>query len=527
MSNVLDAKLLNRSQLLFLFNSCARLDPSLSVNYTFELTYFGPLKDVFQPHWLMMYNFFFDVILVGTIMLAGVTGNVLSCCVLLRDRSHGTTSLLLTSLAICDTLFLIACLFFQFLRTLALHILWIDYMNLYAHISKVLYGSGQVVRMIRNWTVVLVSMERWVAVCMPLHAPSICTRRKARISISLLCLLCTLYSIPNFFIVDAITLFCSGCNSIGNSSENVYHSMSQLPVGVVVFHSATRKWVENNYLFRLIYRLIGYTIVIVFLPTLIIAILNVLLIRGIKYANARRAQIMARIDCANRQLEYCSCQLGQHPDRPSNHVPRLTTGTNGENHAYFVRMEKSTRSRTGEVNRLCVGVIMIYLLCELPAVGYQVIHLLQHRRAIEIAKPVTNALVCLNSGVNFFVYVFLGRRFRSQLKSLFRRHVCCACHYANRADHEHGVTSAGYHSSLLRICGSHVNKDEEVYPLSDQSNREANRPVDGGDICPSPTTESAKMSHRCSRCLLKGKSKRARPIRTGTNYSVQTSVTEI
>ncbi|TPP65392.1 FMRFamide receptor [Fasciola gigantica] len=455
-ANVMDAYTLNSTILLRFFSACNEIITIPHTN-SFSLKPYGPLPDLTKPPWLQMYNFFWDVIFVGTVLLAGITGNVLSCFVLIRDRSHGTTSLILTALAVCDTLFLLGCLFFQFLRTLSFFVLWISYINLYAHTSNVLYGSGMAVRMMRNWMVVLVSLERWVAVCKPLHAPSICTRKKARIAIILIALFSALYNIPHFFIVGAKPLLCTGIRMNQSDLVGAYTlNHTDLPLGTIIYHSALRQWVEDSYVFRLAYRLIGYTVIIVTLPNVIIGILNVLLIRGIKYANARRAQIMARVDCANRQ---CSCSSLRVDHEGSSHLSP-SSGVNPENHAYFVRVEKSTRSRTGEVNRLCVGVIVIYLVCELPAVGYQVIHLLQNRAAIDLTRPVTNALVCLNSGVNFFIYVFLGRRFRSQLKDLFRK-LYSRCRRA-RDDQGHVIHSVAYRSSF----GPFTAKDGELCVLN-------------------------------------------------------------
>ncbi|CAH8857796.1 unnamed protein product [Trichobilharzia szidati] len=489
-TNFLNSDEINKTELWKLLSNCGKLI-EIPENNTYYINGTGHMPGLFKQHWVVLYNVAFDVFFVGCILLAGITGNILSGFVLARDRSHGTTSLILTSLAVFDTLFLILCFFFQFLKTLSLYILWLSYMNFYAHTSKVLYASGMAVRMMRNWTVVLVSLERWVAVCKPLHAPSICTRKKAHIAITLIVVLSFLYNIPHFFIVDAMPYLCY-YNTSDSMVSSGYFNYTNLPRGILVYDSAIRQWVENNYPFRLIYRLISYTILIIILPNVIIAIFNVLLIRGIKYANQRRAQIVARIDCANRQFEQCNYhslhrdyhhQHQPHPHHPHPHphhhhhhhhnMPKYihSTPSSSDNHAYFVRISKSNRSRTMEVNRLCVGVIIIYLVCELPAVGYQIIHLMNHRSLIEITRPVTNALVCLNSGVNFFVYVFLGRRFRSQLKDIFRNLINkCKKHNEQR---KLTVHTTQYMNSLRHDMAS-VDKESEQLLMKDNNTNSNN-----------------------------------------------------
>lgn len=73
-----------------------------------------------------------------------------------------------------------------------------------------------------------------------------------------------------------------------------------------------------------------------------------------------------------------------------------------------------------EITRMCVGIIMLYIICELPALIYQIMFYLKVSRSVTVyIQPISNGLVALNSALNFFVYVFLGKRFRKRVKELF------------------------------------------------------------------------------------------------------------
>ncbi|KAL3309196.1 hypothetical protein Ciccas_012258 [Cichlidogyrus casuarinus] len=141
----------------------------------------------------------FDVYASGLIIMLGLMGNILSICVLSINRCLTVNRFILTTLALCDSLFLMSCFLFQFLFTLAYWIHWFQFVNFYYLHFQYFFGFGMSIRMMRNWIVVLVSLERWIAVSRPLHSSLILTKRKARIAISIILLAVAIFNLPMFF----------------------------------------------------------------------------------------------------------------------------------------------------------------------------------------------------------------------------------------------------------------------------------------------------------------------------------------
>lgn len=327
--------------------------------------------EMYLSTWLRNYRFAIDVVAVSIIFVCGVTGNTFSFMVLIRDRGRkGTTNFILQSLALFDTLFLICCLFFQVMKTLSLYTRWIDYYNFEArYLIFVLYGTGMAIRMMRNWTVVVVSVERWIGVCRSLQAPVICTMGKARLGMISVVLCSIVFSAP-FFAIP--------------TSEEYFSVCIQRHIWFIT----VREFAKQPY-FHVGFRVVAYFIVIIGAPIVMLTVFNFLLIQGVRKANVERTRMVCR---ANTSASASGSNSGAvHP------------------------------TRNLEVTRLCIGVVVVYIICELPAVVCEIISYTGGRHLVYILRPLTNMLVSLNSGVNFYIYVFLGKRFRRQFLALVCR----------------------------------------------------------------------------------------------------------
>jgi hypothetical protein len=133
----------------------------------------------------------------------GIVGNVLSMVVLGVDRSLRPSAprLLLQMLAVADTAMLVASLFFVTLS----HVIWnsdwlpVDtrlYDWYYMVLINPLYFTAQTASV---YMVVVVTTDRYVAVCHPLQAAHYSTVRRARVAVVAVWVAAVLFNLPRWF----------------------------------------------------------------------------------------------------------------------------------------------------------------------------------------------------------------------------------------------------------------------------------------------------------------------------------------
>ena len=110
------------------------------------------------------------------ILVTGTIGNILALIVLRRSAlKHSTSSLYLQFVSVADT-----CVLYFGLLALWIKELWVDITTLHAVPCKLrnflFYTSADVA----VWLVVGFTLDRFIAVCMPLRRKILCTRKKAK-----------------------------------------------------------------------------------------------------------------------------------------------------------------------------------------------------------------------------------------------------------------------------------------------------------------------------------------------------------
>jgi len=112
-----------------------------------------------------------DVHVVGLLCLVGFVGNALTIAVLRRDWQDGSsaTNWLLRTLAGVDTFYLVACLFIQTFKTAYDFTDWFpESMRPYfPYAERYLWPVASIGQTVTIWTVLLVTVDRYLAVCRP------------------------------------------------------------------------------------------------------------------------------------------------------------------------------------------------------------------------------------------------------------------------------------------------------------------------------------------------------------------------
>jgi len=70
--------------------------------------------------------------------------------------------------------------------------------HIYPYYQILAWPLAHIVQLVSVWMMVLVAGNRYVAVCHPLHASSLCSRRHIRWQIIAMVTACVVYSLPRF-----------------------------------------------------------------------------------------------------------------------------------------------------------------------------------------------------------------------------------------------------------------------------------------------------------------------------------------
>ena len=146
-----------------------------------------------------IYRIIIDVFLVGIICIVGFIGNALCIAVLRRDRERkNTTNWLLQTLAFSDTLYLVACVLFQTVKGINDYTNWFPWINVaFPYMEPYIWAFASIAQTITVWLVMLVTMDRYIAICKPLKT-QMRTLQRAKLAVTIVIIAAVIYNIPRF-----------------------------------------------------------------------------------------------------------------------------------------------------------------------------------------------------------------------------------------------------------------------------------------------------------------------------------------
>lgn len=303
-----------------------------------------------------------NVYVVGALCCFGFVGNFASLLVLRHDKrdANNATTWLLQALAVADSFYLVFCLCIYLLKTIQVD--RSSYIPGYLSTEPYLMGFLSVAHMLTVWTVMLVTADRFSAVCLPMNA-QLRSLLRARVAFAAVVVLSLTYNLPVFLELESVPGSAADCQGDG------------------VSQTRTTK-MRRSAVYFVLYKTVCYAIFRSVGPLIIIITLNIRLTLTLRRLNRRRL---------NQR---------RHTDRDN-------------------------------LTAMIVAVVSVFVVCQCPDVFLRIFlsterfypsasnaRLLRFSRLLHVSS---NALLTLNSSVNFLVYCMIGKKFRRIFLEMFLR----------------------------------------------------------------------------------------------------------
>ena len=319
-----------------------------------------------------VFDFVLEAILMGTLCILGFVGNTLSFIVLRRHKSKSPTPTLFIALGVADTLFLVTVVILRVAPTV------LSYFNMhlppiYAYFGVYLWPEAMMAETATIWLTVLVTINRYVSVCRPLHAATMCSKRTTYRHVVAITLFTIIYNVPRFF------------------EYRVATSIHPLTNETIV-HSALTSFGSDK-IYRILYGNVMYFLIIYVIPLGTLVIFNTKLTMLLKRSRRERGELLA-------------------------------TG-GGRTCGNGIVLDSTKQEQ--DITLMLIGVVLVFIICKSPA-------LLTHALLSVIPQTerecpafyfyysrISDLMVVTSSSTNFIVYCFCSRKFRHILSLVICR----------------------------------------------------------------------------------------------------------
>ena len=296
--------------------------------------------------------------IVGSIIAAmGIIGNTLSIIVLSNRRMHSSTSWYLIALAVFDSLVLISLFLFMSLPTVFIATGKLEsYFQAYPYMHPYAYPTALTAQTCSIYTTVAFTVERYIAVCMPLKAAKMCTVSRARKTILTIIVLSIIYNIPRMLEFKTVVFVDETTNT--TTAQYVFTDLG------------------SNSTFRHIYFIYMQLVVMLAIPFVLLAVLNTLLIRAVK--------------------------------RSEMTTGKVNTKTKKENSLTIMLIAVIVVFMICQVPSIADNIFMATLSQELQLSPVYVKF-----------TCISSLMVIMNSAINFYLYCVFGKKFRRVFCRIF------------------------------------------------------------------------------------------------------------
>nr|BAO01090.1 neuropeptide GPCR A40 [Nilaparvata lugens] len=230
-----------------------------------------------QQEQTIYFAFITNGIMLNVVAILGIIGNIISMIILSRPQMKSSINYLLIGLARCDTVLILTSIFlfglppiYDYTHT---ELLRTYNAKIYPCVTPYIFPLALTAQTVSVYLTLTVTLERFVAVCHPLRARSLCTYGRARLYVTLIIVFSFLYNLIRFWEANVVqeTIMEDGQNS------TIY----------LVVASPLR----SNPLYISLYIHWLYLIFIYFLPFTSLAFLNAAIYRQVRRANRERQRL--------------------------------------------------------------------------------------------------------------------------------------------------------------------------------------------------------------------------------------------
>ena len=135
------------------------------------------------------------IFIIGIIVVVGIIGNSLTFIVFWKGNFKSSTSSLFLSLSLIDSAVLLTVFTFR-IASISIYNGWLP-RDLSVYLRVCAYPICSMAEMATIWVTVLIAVNRYIVVCLPLRASQWCTLSKVKIQLAVVLVLVVIYNIPH------------------------------------------------------------------------------------------------------------------------------------------------------------------------------------------------------------------------------------------------------------------------------------------------------------------------------------------
>lgn len=217
-------------------------------------------------------DFWLSGFVLNVVGFVGILGNVLSMVILSRPQMRSSINYLLIGLARCDTILIITSMLLFGFRSIYPYSGYLFFYNFYIYpqISPFVFPLAVAAQTASIYLTLMVSLERYVAVCHPLRARALCTYGRSKFYVIFCAVFAILYNMVKLWEIRVVA----------------YDSPR---LGMIYCVAPTE--LRNNSQYITIYIHWCYLVVNYFIPFIGLLIFNLLIYNQVRKANKERQRL--------------------------------------------------------------------------------------------------------------------------------------------------------------------------------------------------------------------------------------------